>query len=250
MLRVEDIDITRCKPEFEQAIYEDLQWLGLQWETPVRRQSNHLDAYRRALDGLIARDLAYPAFMSRGEIKTWVAAHEASGRAWSRDPDGAMHYPPEDRLLSAAERKERLDRGDKHVWRLDMAKAVAVAGRDLTFRETTSGAPIEIATEPLAWGDVVLWRSDAPSSYHLSVTVDDAIQGVTHVVRGLDLYASTGVHRLLQQLLELPVPLYHHHRLITDSAGRKLSKSDGDVGLCQLRAAGASPQDIRRLVGL
>ncbi|SMC77960.1 tRNA glutamyl-Q(34) synthetase GluQRS [Rhizobium sp. RU36D] len=250
LLRMEDIDIARCKPEFETAIVEDLLWLGLTWQQPVRRQSEHLSAYRQALDGLIARGLAYPAFMSRGEVKARVSASEKAGRSWPRDPDGAPHYPPDDRHLASDERETRIARGDKHAWRLDVEAAVAAIGADLDFQETGDGPTGVIKADPLAWGDVVLWRSDAPSSYHLSVTVDDALQGVTHVVRGLDLFAATGIHRLLQELLGLPAPVYHHHRLITGADGHKLSKSNGDTGLAELRAQGFSSADIRRLVGL
>lgn len=250
LLRMEDIDITRCKPEFETAIEDDLKWLGLDWRQPVRRQSQHLDAYRTALDSLIEGGLAYPAFMSRGEVKARVSDSENAGRTWSRDPDGAPHYPPDDRHLSPDERERRIARGDKHAWRLDVEAAVAAIGADLDFHETGDGPAGRIKADPLAWGDVVLWRSDAPSSYHLSVTVDDALQGITHVVRGLDLFAATSIHRLLQELLGLPSPVYHHHRLIRAQDGHKLSKSNGDTGLAELRAQGLSSTDIRRLVGL
>lgn len=250
LLRMEDIDIARCKPEYETAIEDDLKWLGLDWQQPVRRQSQHLDAYRAALDSLIEGGLAYPAFMSRGEVKARVSESEKAGRAWSRDPDGAPHYPPDDRHLSPDERERRIARGDKHAWRLDVEAAVAAIGADLDFHETGDGPAGRIKADPLAWGDVVLWRSDAPSSYHLSVAVDDALQGITHVVRGLDLFAATSIHRLLQELLGLPSPVYHHHRLIRAQDGHKLSKSNGDTGLAELRARGLTSADIRRLVGL
>ncbi|MBC7310987.1 MAG: tRNA glutamyl-Q(34) synthetase GluQRS [Rhizobium sp.] len=250
LLRMEDIDVTRCTPEFEQAILEDLAWLGLDWEQPVRRQSEHFDDYRAALDALIARGLAYPAFMTRGEVKAHVAASEAQGRSWPRDPDGAPHFPPFERDLSDGERKARIAAGDRHAWRLDMGRAIEECGEPLSWTETGDGETGEIAADPAAWGDVVLWRSDAPSSYHLSVTVDDARQGITHVVRGLDLFHATSVHRLLQRLLDLPAPVYHHHRLILGADGRKLSKSEGDTGLRELRRQGLTSADIRRLVGL
>lgn len=250
LLRMEDIDITRCTPEFELAIYEDLAWLGLGWEQPARRQSEHFDDYRAALDTLIGRGLAYPAFLTRGEVKAHVARAEADGRPWPRDPDGAPHYPPDERDLSDAERWRRIGAGDRHAWRLDMDRAMAECGELLVWRETGDGRTGEIVADPAAWGDVVLWRSDAPSSYHLSVTVDDAGQGITHVVRGLDLFHATSVHRLLQTLLGLPAPVYHHHRLILGADGRKLSKSEGDTGLSVLRRQGLTSADIRRLVGL
>ena len=250
LLRIEDIDITRCRPEYEQAIHDDLNWLGIEYERPVRRQSEHTDAYAQALDRLKAMDLIYPAFMSRGEVKRFVADHEASDNPWPRDPDGAPLYPPHDRQLSQAEAEARIAAGDQHVWRLDMAKALATVEDELSFIETGPAHVGTLTLDPAVWGDVMLWRWDAPSSYHLSVVVDDALQGVTHVVRGLDLFAATPVHRLLQRLLGLPAPIYHHHRLILGEDGRKLSKSQGDTALSALRAAGISPLDVRRRVGL
>ncbi len=250
LLRIEDIDITRCRPEYEQAIHDDLAWLGIAYERPVRRQSEHTEDYRAALDRLKAIGLVYPAFMSRGEVKRYVADHEAAGRDWPRDPDGAPLYPPIDKASPQAEAAARIAAGDQHVWRLDMAKALAEAGETPSFVETGPACAGTLALDPALWGDVMLWRWDAPSSYHLSVVVDDALQGVTHVVRGLDLFAATPVHRLLQNLLGLPAPVYHHHRLILGTDGRKLSKSQGDTALAALRAAGVSPLDIRRRVGL
>ncbi len=211
LLRIEDIDITRCRPEYEQAIHDDLAWLGIAYERPVRRQSEHTEDYRAALDRLKAIGLVYPAFMSRGEVKRYVADHEAAGRDWPRDPDGAPLYPPIDKASPQAEAAARIAAGDQHVWRLDMAKALAEAGETPSFVETGPACAGTLALDPALWGDVMLWRWDAPSSYHLSVVVDDALQGVTHVVRGLDLFAATPVHRLLQNLLGLPAPVYHHH---------------------------------------
>ncbi len=250
LLRMEDIDIGRCTPEFETAIYNDLVWLGLAWEEPVRRQSEHLDEYLAALDELVARGLAYPAFMTRGEVRARAIRFEEKGKPWPRDPDGAPRYPEDDLFLPGSVRKERIAAGERHVWRLDMKKAIASTTAALTWTETGDGETGEISADPAAWGDVVLWRSDAPSSYHLSVTVDDAAQGVTHVVRGLDLFHATSVHRLLQTLLGLPAPRYHHHRLIVGDDGRKLSKSQGDTALAELRKAGRTSEEIRRLVGL
>lgn len=250
LLRIEDIDQTRCTPELEQAIYDDLGWLGLAWENPARRQSDHFDAYRVALDRLIDAGLAYPAFLSRGETKSVVKAFEADGRLWPRDPDGAPLYPPVDRERPEAERAALLASGRQHAWRLDMEKAIRAAGSPLFWQESGDGKRGEIEARPALWGDVVLSRSDAPSSYHLSVVVDDALQGITHVVRGMDLFHATAIHRLLQHLLDLSQPAYHHHRLILGADGRKLSKSEGSTGLAALRAEGATPSDIRRLVGL
>ncbi|MGE0565506.1 MAG: tRNA glutamyl-Q(34) synthetase GluQRS [Pseudolabrys sp.] len=241
LLRIEDIDTARCKPEYEQAIDDDLAWLGIAWERPVRRQSEHLPDYREALDRLDTMGLVYPSFESRAEI-----AQTALGR----DPDGAPLYPGTAKLLSPVERERRIAAGEPYALRLDMNAAMARAG-PLAWEETGGDKGMTtIAANPAAWGDVVLARKDTPTSYHLSVVVDDALQGVTHVVRGLDLFESTSVHRLLQALLGLPAPVYCHHRLILDEEGRKLSKSTRATGLRELRAEGATPADIRRLVGL
>lgn len=250
LVRIEDIDASRSTPENEAAILADLAWLGLTSDRPERRQSQHLGDYADALDRLRAMGLVYPAFLSRGEVKAIVRQEEARGRTWPRDPDSAPLYPDADRLRSADDRAARLARGDKHAWRLDMGKALAAIGRPLFWTETGGEGEARIEAEPALWGDVVLSRSDAPSSYTLSVVVDDAAQGVTHVVRGRDLYHATSVQRLLQELLGLPEPVYHHHRLILDKDGQKLSKSKGSTALSHLRAEGASPSDIRRLVGI
>lgn len=254
LLRMEDIDRQRCTPEFERSILEDLHWLGIGWQQPVRRQSEHFAFYRATLDDLIARDLAYPAFLTRGEVKARVAAAGDRGQIWPRDPDGAPLYPTEERHLDPSTRRQRIAAADRYAWRLNMHKALAeirsAPAGALCWNETGDGEKGLIVADPAAWGDVVLWRSDAPSSYHLSVTLDDAAQGITHVVRGLDLYHATSVHRLLQALLGLPAPTYHHHRLLLGPDGRKLSKSNGDTALSTLREGGAISADIRRLVGL
>ena len=226
ILRIEDIDATRCRPDYEQAIYEDLAWLGIAWEEPVRRQSEHFEDYRAALGRLSAQGLLYPGFESRAEIAALVAERERNGN-WPRDPDGAPLYPGAARALESAERQRRIAAGEAYALRLDMALAVARTG-PLSWTETGAGPAGEsgiVAAAPEHWGDVVLGRKEVPTSYHLSVVVDDARQGVTHVVRGQDLFWSTSVHRVLQALLGLPAPVYHHHRLILDADGRKLSKS-------------------------
>ncbi|HEV2153302.1 tRNA glutamyl-Q(34) synthetase GluQRS [Bradyrhizobium sp.] len=251
LLRIEDIDATRCRPDYEAAIYEDLAWLGIAWETPVRRQSEHLAEYRAALEKLSALGLVYPAFESRAEIARLVAAREADG-PWSRDPDGAPLYPGHAKSLSADERTRLIDSGAPYALRLDMAAACQhLAG--LTWQELGEGPDGELGivpARPEAWGDVILARKETPTSYHLSVVVDDALQGVSEVVRGQDLFHASSVHRLLQTLLGLPEPAYRHHALIRDEAGRKLSKSSGSTGLRELRSAGTSPAGIRQLVGL
>jgi glutamyl-Q tRNA(Asp) synthetase len=251
LLRIEDIDETRCRPEFEAAIYEDLAWLGLAWEQPVRRQSEHYDDYRAALASLDALGLVYPSFESRAELARLVAERERD-RPWPRDPDGVPLYTGAAKKLSAAERKRRMEAGDAYALRLDMAAALTRAG-PLTWDETGAGPAGEtgaIAAKPAAWGDVILARKETPTSYHLAVVVDDASQGVSEVVRGHDLFHATSVHRLLQALLGLPQPRYHHHRLMLDAGGHKLSKSTAATGLRELRAHGASAADVRKTVGL
>jgi glutamyl-Q tRNA(Asp) synthetase len=253
LLRIEDIDATRCRPEYEAAIFEDMRWLGLAWDEPVRRQSQHLAAYADTLEHLAARGLIYPSFESRAEIAALVAARERDG-SWPRDPDGAPLYPGTAKALPPRERDRRMAAGDPYALRLDMAAALtAIGAAPLTWRETGARPGSEtglIPADPAQWGDVVLARKDIPTSYHLAVVVDDALQGVTHVVRGQDLFAATSLHRLLQILLVLPEPIYHHHRLILDGDGRKLSKSTRATGLRRLRAGGASPAAIRSMIGL
>jgi glutamyl-Q tRNA(Asp) synthetase len=251
ILRIEDIDAARCRPDYEQAIYQDLAWLGIAWEQPVRRQSAHFDDYRAALARLEALRLVYPSFESRGEIARLVAERETHA-PWPRDPDGAPLYPGAARLLPDAERQRRMATGEPYALRLDVAAASGKSGR-LTWTETGAGPAGEtglLAANPQAWGDVVLARKETPTSYHLSVVLDDARQGVTHIVRGQDLFFATGVHRLLQAVLGLPAPVYHHHRLILDARGQKLSKSTRATALRALREAGAAPADIRRMAGL
>jgi glutamyl-Q tRNA(Asp) synthetase len=251
LLRIEDIDRTRCRPEYEQAIDEDLAWLGLAWERPVRRQSEHFGAYQAALAQLEAMDLVYVSFESRAEIARLVQARESSGTPWPRDPDGAPLYPGNRTHVSAAERSRRIAAGESYALRLDMRAAHARAGT-LSWEETGAGPNGDtgsVAVNPSAWGDVVLARKDMPTSYHLAVTVDDAAQNVTDVVRGQDLFWATSVHRLLQVLLGLPEPRYHHHALILDPDGRKLSKSTNATALRALRAGGIEPAAVRARVG-
>jgi glutamyl-Q tRNA(Asp) synthetase len=259
LLRIEDIDGFRCKPEFEAAIYRDLAWLGVTWEEPVRRQSAHFALYRDALERLSAQGLVYPSFESRADIAGLVKQREADGQRngtgngqWPRDPDGAPIYPGTAKQLAPDVRDELLQSGVPYALRLDMAAAIARVG-DLGWSEHGRGPAGErgaVIAHPEAWGDVILARKETPTSYHLSVVIDDGLQGVTDVVRGHDLFWSTSVHRLLQALLDLPQPAYRHHRLVPDASGQKLSKSTGATGLRELRAGGATPTDIRRLVGL
>jgi glutamyl-Q tRNA(Asp) synthetase len=249
LLRIEDIDAARTRDVFVAAILEDLAWLGLKWESPVLRQSQHLSAYALAAQKLAAMGLLYPCFATRAEIL-------AAARPGAVDPEGAPLYPGLCQHLDAGEIECRKAAGQSFAMRLHMERALRLveergATHLLAFTEIDDdGREQRIAADPARWGDVVIQRRDVPTSYHLSVVVDDARQGITHVTRGRDLFAATAVHRLLQILLGLPEPLYHHHRLVTDADGRKLAKSAGDVGLGELRARGLSLCDIRRLVGM
>ncbi|CAN5292215.1 tRNA glutamyl-Q(34) synthetase GluQRS [soil metagenome] len=251
LLRIEDIDTTRCRPEYEQAIYDDLAWLGIVWEQPVRRQSDHLALYSAAVERLTRDDLLYPAFESRADIARLVEKKDRAG-VWPRDPDGAPLYPGTGRALPRGEQDKKMRAGLPYALRLDMSAAIARAG-SLSWMELGTGPHGEtgdVPARPEQWGDVILARKDTPTSYHLSVVMDDALQGVTHVVRGQDLFRATGVHRLLQSLLGLPQPLYRHHPLVLDETGRKLSKSTQSTALRELRAAGVTPADVRRLAGI
>jgi len=251
LLRIEDIDAARCRPEYEAAICEDLCWLGIDWQHDVRRQSEHFGDYQSAVNKLEAMGLLYPAFESRSEIAALVAERDRQGH-WPRDPDGVPLYPGRARKMPKAERDRRHREGEPFALRLATDAAVAQAGV-LTWTETGSGPQGQsgtIVAAPQMWGDAVLARKETPTSYHLAVAVDDALQGVTDVVRGQDLFWSTGIHRLLQALLGLPEPDYHHHKLIVDAAGRKLSKSTLATSLRDLRASGTTPADVRRMVGL
>ncbi|WP_343315336.1 tRNA glutamyl-Q(34) synthetase GluQRS [Brucella sp. BE17] len=248
LLRMEDIDAARCTPALEAGIYDDLYWLGLEWEQPVRRQSEHFAEYRNALTRLADMDLVYPAFLSRGEVRERIGAVLATGNKWPCDPDGTPHYPQGERSLSEKERMHRIASGAPYAWRLDMDKALAQLNDALLWHESGAGPEDEtgmIRADPARWGDVILARKDTPTSYHLSVVVDDALQGVTHIVRGRDLYHATAVHRLLQTLLGLPEPQYHHHTLILAEDGQKLSKSRNDTAFESLRAQRWTPSDIR-----
>jgi glutamyl-Q tRNA(Asp) synthetase len=250
LLRIEDIDPQRCRPEYETAIYEDLRWLGISWQEPARRQSENFPDYQAAIAKLEAGGLIYPSFESRSQIDALVAERERRGH-WPRDPDGVPLYPGDARNMPSVER-ERRRTGERFALRIAVDTALGRAG-PLTWSETGSGPQGQggrITAAPQMWGDVVLARKELPTSYHLAVVVDDALQGVTDVVRGQDLFWATGIHRLLQTLLGLPEPVYHHHRLILDADGRKLSKATQATSLRELRAGGASAADIRRMVGL
>jgi glutamyl-Q tRNA(Asp) synthetase len=222
LLRMENIDTVRCRPEFETAIKDDLAWLGVTWEPSVRRQSEHLSDYAGALEQLERRGLVYPCFCSRGDIMAAVASRPA----WPVDPDGTPLYPGTCRTMRATERARRLASGERASYRLDMQRALAALSGDLSWNEFREGAVrLEEPANPAVWGDAVLSRKDIATSYHIAVVVDDAQQGVTDVIRGEDLFMATGLHRLLQSLLDLPAPNYHHHALLRDASGQKLAKS-------------------------
>lgn len=241
ILRIEDIDVGRCKVEFETAIYEDLEWLGLEWERPVRRQSDNLSAYAEALAKLEQLELIYPCFCTRGEIKAEI---ERAGGA-PHGPEGPV-YPGSCRNLSKKEQQDRILRGDLHALRLDVTKALAHSG-PLTWSDLQTGKK---AVELDPFGDVILARKDTPTSYHLSVTADDSAQGVTLVTRGEDLAEATGIHRLLQSLLGYKVPDYRHHKILTDAQGKRFAKRDLSITLRALRENGKTPSDIRSMIGL
>lgn len=234
LLRIEDIDAARCRKEYAAAIVEDLAWLGLDWDGPIRRQSEHLDDYRPALDRLDALGLLYPCFCTRRDIHAEIA--RAGGA-----PQGELGapYPGICRRLGDAERAKRRAKEPSHALRLDVAEALARTG-PLTWCE--AGRCVQ--ADPLALGDVVLARKEMPTSYHLAVTVDDALQGVTLVTRGADLFAATHIHRLLQALLGLPTPVYRHHRLLTDARGRRLAKRDNALTVREMRASGMAAEDV------
>lgn len=253
LLRIEDIDRGRARPEFEAAIYEDLAWLGIDWERPARRQSEHFDDYASALERLDEMGLLYACDCRRSDI-----ARAIDGKPdWPRDPDGSPLYPGTCRAKPRRAAREALAAGGVAL-RLDMDKASAWAGQGLTWREFGAIPPslcgeeegALIPANPAQWGDVVLARKDTPASYHIAVVVDDALQGVSDVVRGRDLFEATSLHRLLQRLLDLPAPDYRHHDLVLDERGEKLSKSLASTALRALRAQGWTPADVRRRIGL
>lgn len=247
LLRIEDIDTVRCRPELVEAVFEDLNWLGLHWEEPVMRQSSEFGRYRAALDELAGRGLVSPCFCTRKEIAETVAARETAQNLWPRDPDGAPLYPGCCRALSLPERNRRIADGQPYALRLDSARALACLASPELFWEEQDTGPVR--ARPEIWGDVVLARKETPTSYHLAVVLDDAEQGVTDVVRGRDLYAATAIHRLLQALLGLPAPRYRHHALITDETGGKLAKSRVSKPIRAFRAEGVSASELRRRLG-
>ncbi|HEU0215191.1 MAG TPA: tRNA glutamyl-Q(34) synthetase GluQRS [Stellaceae bacterium] len=234
LLRIEDIDTGRCRPEFDAAIQEDLAWLGLGWDGPVRRQFEHFDDYRAALARLDEQGLLYPCFCTRKDIQAEIA--HAGGAPQGKE--GPV-YPGTCKRVSPEQRAARIAGGSDYALRLDVAKALRRTG---PLHWTDCGRTIPAA--PAVLGDVVLARKDVPTSYHLAVTVDDALQGVTLVTRGFDLFAATHIHRLLQALLDLPIPDYRHHPLLTDASGRRLAKRDRALTIRAMREVGMTPAEV------
>lgn len=240
LLRIEDIDHTRCTPALTEHCLADLAWLGLAWETPVRMQSEHYDTYAASLATLKAQGLLYPCFCTRAEV---AAASTAT------DPDGAPLYPGTCRHLREGDVNARLT--TPHSWRIDMEKALRFAGDQWRYPrfDPATGSTNEHIAQPARWGDAILARKDIGTSYHIAVVTDDALQGITHIVRGADLEAATDLHILLQHLLGLPTPHYYHHALLTDEGGDKLAKRKHSTALADLRAQGATPEQLRAPLG-
>ncbi len=241
LLRIEDIDRGRCRPEFEDGILDDLSWLGLEWETPVWRQSDHMSGYAGALDRLNRDGLLFPCFCTRKDLQQ----DAANAIAAPHGPDGPR-YPGTCRNLSPSETDDRKATGEPYALRLNIEEAVARIG-PLRFRDLGLG---DVPVAPDSCGDVVLARKDVATSYHLAVTLDDAAQGVSLVTRGEDLLHATHVHRILQALLELPVPHYHHHKLLRDPTGRRYAKRDRAETIQALREAGRTPEEVRAMAGM
>ncbi len=244
LVRMEDIDTTRCRPEFDHAIIEDLEWLGLSYEPNIRRQSQHMDDYAGALATLHDMDLLYSCFCTRSDIRQEIDAAGYAPHDIPSGPDGPL-YPGTCRNLSPSEQQDREDAGDSFALRLDMSAAIKVGG-PLHWTDRAQG---QMTAEPELFGDVVLARKDTPTSYHLAVSLDDHLQGITLVTRGEDLFAATHVHRLIQALLGLDTPEYRHHRLLTDENGKRFAKRDKAQTLAELRNQGESPDEIRRTLG-
>lgn len=238
-LRIEDIDTTRCRPEFEEAIYRDLAWLGLTWETPVRRQSEHFDVYQKTLDQLDEKGVLYPCFCSRAEIRREIK--NSSGAP--HGPEGPL-YPGTCRNLSQEEKAHNIKNDLPFAVRLDTEKALKLVGENLFFNEKGT----KTKADPQNLGDVVLARKESPSSYHLSVVVDDHLQGISHIIRGQDLFHTTPVHCLLQKLLDYQTPEYHHHDLLLGPDGKRLAKRDQSITLETLKKDGRTIPEIEKLI--
>ncbi|MEM7697548.1 MAG: tRNA glutamyl-Q(34) synthetase GluQRS [Verrucomicrobiota bacterium] len=237
LLRIEDIDHTRCSAEHTTQIFEDLEWLGLEWELPVRIQSEHREDFEKTAETLSTAGFLYPCFCTRKDIE-----REIANLARAPHPGDVPLYPGTCRRLSADERESRLSKGDPHSLRLDLDQAIDSIGSDLFWQDSFNGPQI---AEPERLGDAIISRKDIGTSYHLAVTHDDALQSVTDVIRGVDLWESTHLHVVLQTLLGYPIPTYHHHELLTDASGNRLAKRDRSITLKQLRESGTTPTKLR-----
>ena len=251
LLRIEDIDTTRCRAEYEAGIYDDLAWLGLYWPAPVRRQSDHFADYAMVIEKLRARGVLYRCFLTRREIAEQAAS---APHAPGEGAEGIIYTGPA-QAMSADEEQARLSRGESFAWRLSIRYSQDLLGEEfprLAFVEQDAATNVEriVAARPQIHGDVILARKDTPASYHLCVVHDDALQSVTHVLRGEDLRSATHVHVLLQKLLGLPTPIYRHHRLLVGPDGKRYAKRDQSLTLAALREAGVSPAEIRARIGL
>ncbi|EJW20661.1 hypothetical protein IMCC14465_15480 [alpha proteobacterium IMCC14465] len=245
ILRIEDIDLGRRRPHFIDAIYEDLAWLGLSWPTPVMIQSERFDIYKTALNKLRDMDVVYPCWASRADIRDYINAQPGGREAWPVDPDGAPIYPGLYKDISSAKRDAMMWEGGTYAWRLDSEKAAKRARQkqaNLSYFEASKQESIDVNSG--LYGDVILARKEIPTSYHLSVVVDDAEQDISLVTRGMDLQGATHIHRILQILLEYPEPAYYHHELVREADGRRLSKRAGDIGIEYYRAQGYAPAQL------
>lgn len=244
LLRIEDIDTVRCTPELELQMLQDLEWIGYEWDAEPRRQSEHFEEYKIALDTLIAEGIVYPSQLSRSKAKQLVLEAENAGQDWPRDPEGVPLYPGTEREFDTAKRLEIIASGAPYSLRLDMQRAIAQSKTALTWHENSGDQSETIEAAPGLWGDIILARKDTPASYSLCCVCDDAQQQITEVVRGMDLFHATSIHALLQHILNIEPPSYCHHRLILDETGEKLSKSKQSLSLRALRQAGLDPQTL------
>lgn len=247
LLRIEDIDTTRCTQKLETQMLKDLEWIGFEWDEKPRRQSEHFEDYAQALKKLEELGLIYPSSLSRGQIKKLITEKENHGESWPKDPDGTPLYPGCEKELSKTEHIHLIANSQTYALRIDMEKAAEKIEHEISWIEIGFEKPI--IGEPLNWGDVILARKDFPVSYHLCCTLDDASQGITHVVRGKDLYHATSIHILLYELLDLKTPLYHHHKLILDDNSDKLSKSKAHTSLMELRQSGMTAEELQTKLG-
>lgn len=251
LVRLEDIDVGRARAHFIEGIYQDLAWLGLSWPEPVMVQSSRFEIYEAALKKLRDMELVYPCWATRRDIQAALETIYGEKKNWPRDPDGAPVYPGLYRNTADSERKRLMFEGGSYAWRLDMEKALALAASKvgtLAYTEWRDGVATRLPLDPHSYGDIILARKDVPTSYHLAVVIDDAAQGVSQVTRGQDLAPATAIHRLLQVLLSLPEPDYHHHALVRDKSGRRLSKQAGDSGFRELRQQGMAVDDVLALL--